>query len=444
MLRPASHALPHFDGRSRFVSYTYAYPHKTAYRRLDAPVPLREAWRDEPRDALFLYLHVPFCEHRCGFCNLFTQAAPAAGLPAKYLDQLGREAQAVREALSDARFARLAIGGGTPTFLDPHELRRLFAIVTGIMGARPGRIPVSVEASPATVTPAKLALLRELGADRLSLGVETFDDGESAQLGRPQRRRDLDAALAAIREARFPTFNIDLIYGAQGQTIHSWLASVDAALEFAPHEIYLYPLYVRRLTGLGRLQRSWDDERPELYRAARELLVDRGYRQVSMRMFRLPAAHVDAGPVYCCQSDGMVGLGCGARSYTDGLHYSTEYAVDRSHVGAILGDYLSRQPDAFRSAWHGYRLDADDRRRRFVILSLLQCSGLERAAYRRRFFADVLEHLPQLATLEEQGLADISTDHVRLTDRGIEFSDAIGPWLYSSRVRELMETYECR
>src|SRR5262249_40230748 len=268
----------------------YAYPHKTSYRRLEPAVSLCDVWKSEPRDTLFLYLHIPFCEYRCGFCNLFTQAAPAAGWPARYLTQLRREAEVVRHALADAPFARLAIGGGTPTFLETRELQELFAIVTSVMGVEPGKIPVSVEASPGTVTREKLVLLREFGVDRLSLGVQTFDDREAARIGRPQRRGEVERALAAIRDAGFPALNIELIYGAEGQTVESWIASVDAALAWRPEELFLYPLYIRRLTGLGRLGRSWDDERLEMYRAARGRLLERGYEQVSLRMFRLPVS----------------------------------------------------------------------------------------------------------------------------------------------------------
>src|SRR4051794_23959467 len=91
---------------SPYRGYAYAYPHKTAYRPFDPPPPLRDLWAGERRDALFLYIHVPFCEMRCGFCNLFTQARPAAGLADDYLDALARQGDRVRDALGDGRFAR--------------------------------------------------------------------------------------------------------------------------------------------------------------------------------------------------------------------------------------------------------------------------------------------------------------------------------------------------
>ena len=119
-----------------YLAYAYSYPHKTAYRPLDPPQPLEQVWAHEDQSALFLYVHVPFCEMRCGFCNLFTMAKPADELAATYMSALRRQATQVRRALEpDARFARVAIGGGTPTQLDEPAFTELFDILEDVMGA---------------------------------------------------------------------------------------------------------------------------------------------------------------------------------------------------------------------------------------------------------------------------------------------------------------------
>jgi len=428
---------------SPYQGYTYAYPHKTAYRRLREPVTLRDVWAHERREALFLYIHIPFCEMRCGFCNLFTQSRPRTEMVTGYLAKLGREAGIVREALGEARFARLAIGGGTPTFLDEGGLETLFQ-VTELMGLKRKTIPISVETSPGTAGREKLALLRERGVTRISIGIQSFVDAEVAGAGRPQDRAEVDRALEDLRAARFPVLNIDLIYGLPGQTVPSWLDSIRAALAYAPEELYLYPLYVRPLTGLGRSGRAWDDQRLACYRSGRDFLLSEGYEQVSMRMFRARGVADDAGPIYCCQDDGMVGLGCGARSYTRGLHYSREYAVGASGIRAILADYLARPDEDLATADHGFQLGPEDQRRRYILQSLLQKTGLDPDAYRSRFGADPCADIPGLDELESHGLAGRTPDRLRLTDRGLERSDAIGPWLYSRRVTELMQTYQLR
>lgn len=425
-----------------YVGYTYSYPHKTSHRPLDEPVPLEDLWASECQDALFLYLHVPFCERRCGYCNLFSAASPPSHLIEQYVSTIRRQASRVRDALGEAQFARLAFGGGTPTFLDDAHLRSLFDAAAQIMGASLEKIPVSVEASPSTVTLEKLSLLREYHVDRVSIGVQSFDERTARAIGRVQRRDQVDVSLDAIRQAEFATLNIDLIYGGPGQTVEGWLSSVRQAIRYCPQELYLYPLYVRPSTELGRGYRQWEDRRLTAYREARALLLDEGYEQVSMRMFRAEnAVEVDA-PVYRCQEDGMIGLGCGARSYTRSLHYSTRYAVDQSAVRSVVEEFVGRTTESFGFADYGFRLDDEDQRRRYVIVSLLLREGLSRSDYAKRFGGDPLHDLPELTELERSELATFSTDRIRLNEAGIERSDTIGPWLYSAKVRRLMESYQ--
>ncbi|MEU9834067.1 STM4012 family radical SAM protein [Streptosporangium sp. NPDC048047] len=495
-------------GGGPYQSYVYAYPHKTAYRPLDPRPPLRRVWEGEPMDSLSLYLHIPFCEMRCGFCNLFTRTGAPEELVAAYLDALERQAGAVREALDAALdgapgsgpgapgasggasgapgapagpvFAVAAVGGGTPTYLSAAELTRLFDLAERTMGVDLRAVPLSVETSPATATADRLAVLAERGTTRISIGVQSFVDAEARAAVRPQRRAEVEAALGRIREAGFETLNLDLIYGIDGQDARSWRHSLDAALAWKPEEIYLYPLYVRPLTGLGRRARDWDDHRLGLYRRGRDHLLAAGYEQVSMRMFRLPAsartatsahtmtparmttsAHTGssprtaapartAGPIhttgYCCQSDGMVGLGCGARSYTSALHYSHEYAVGTRQVRAIIDDYVRLEPGDFTAANVGFRLGDDERRRRHLIQSLLQAEGLDPDAYRARFgtgaTADFGAELDRLA--DRGWLETDASGWLRLTAEGLAHSDAIGPGLFSGAVRELMAGYEPR
>ena len=434
-----------FERQPLYAGYAYAYPHKTAYRPLDPPVALRKAWAEERSDALSLYLHAPFCEMRCGFCNLFTTANPPSGFALDYLAALRRQAARTREALGPATFARLAIGGGTPTYLDESSLESLFEIAERVFGVDPQNIPVSVETSPLTAETVKLRLLRQRGVDRISIGAQSFIEAEVKAVGRPQKTSALEGALDRIRNFGFPTLNIDLIYGLPGQTSGSWLESLRAALRFAPEELYLYPLYVRPLTGLGRRgRRAEDDLRLACYRAGRRMLLESGYRQISMRMFQSAQAPVTNGPAYCCQNDGMVGLGCGARSYTRALHYSGEYAVGATGVREILAAYIAKPDEAFDFADYGFALDGEEQRRRFVIQSLLQVEGLDFAAYRSRFGSEAMDDLTDLARLEDSGLATREGDRLRLTEAGLEMSDVIGPALYSARVRNLMESYELR
>ena len=445
---PLAAGDPGLDG-SPYQQYLYAYPHKTAYRPLRPRPLLADVWRGEARGALFLYVHLPFCEMRCGFCNLFTRARPPADQVTDYLRQLRRQAGQVASELGEGTgYARAGFGGGTPTYLPAEELTELFAIATDVVGARLPGVPLSVETSPATATPDRLAVLAAHGTTRISIGVQSFLDAEAHAAGRPQRRAEVEAALGAVRDARIPALNIDLIYGIDGQTASSWRQSLDAALAWRPEELFLYPLYVRALTGLGRRARTpadWDAQRLALYEQAVEVLGAAGYRQESMRQFRrLDAPADDAAaepqaPDYRCQADGMVGLGCGARSYTRDLHYSFDYAVAVPQVRAVLADYLGRPVDDFRRAEVGFALDDAERRRRWLLQSLLRAEGVDAVAYRGRFGRPPAEDFPQLIELVERGWA--TDGGLRLTAAGLARSDAIGPWLVSAAVHDAMSGY---
>ncbi len=163
-----------------------------------------------------------------------------------------------------------------------------------------------------------------------------------------------------------------------------------------------------------------------------------------MRMFRRRDAAASCGPVYCCQEDGMIGLGCGARSYTRGLHYSDEWAVGAAGVGEILARWVERQERDFATAWYGFDLDDEDQRVRYVVKSLLRHDGVALADYRRAFASQALTDLPHLDELLEHGLAVLEHGRLKPTARGLELSDLVGPWLYSQRVRRLCGGFALR
>jgi len=432
---------------SRFASYVYAYPHKTAYRRIEPALPLGPLWANEPRDGLFLYLHVPFCEQRCGFCNLFTQPVPEDDRVSAYLDTLDRQATIVRRALDDGgtfAIARAAIGGGTPTLLDAAQLERVLGMLGRIgLHARPGATtPMSVETSPETALPDRLAVLVGGGADRISIGIQSLVETECKAVNRPQQAAEVHRALRAIRDSGVAVLNVDLMYGLPNQTAATWEHSLRGVLEYRPEEVYLYPLYVRPLTTLGKKGTGAADRtRIELYEQGRALLLEAGYRQISMRMFKRPGASTSGSSLaYCCQADGMIGLGVGARSYTRTVHYSSEWAVGARGVRGIIDRWIAKTDAELAVADYGFVLDAGEQRRRWLILSLLSDDGLDLAKYRARFASAPLADFPQLSEIADY--TTIDGDLMRLTPEGLARADAIGPWLFSDEVRRRMATYE--
>jgi oxygen-independent coproporphyrinogen-3 oxidase len=431
------------DGLLDLRAYAYSYPHKSAYRPLTPPVSIAEAWQGDDVGQLSLYVHVPFCEMRCGFCNLFTQSQPAGEVVESYLATLLRQLSVVRRAVPEAKFAQFAIGGGTPTYLSALQLQRLLAAVEHGFGLSIASLPTSIETSPLTATRDRLAILKEFGVERISIGVQSFETVDLQAFGRPRQCRDVYAALETIRALEFPTLNIDLIYGTNSQTASAWLTSLAEAHRFEPEEVYLYPLYVRPGTGLDRIELQQDQHRLDLYRLAVEFLKSRGYQQTSLRCFR--RSDSIAHSVYTCQRDGMIGLGCGARSYTRRLHYATKFAVRQTGIRAILSEWIRQTDDELAHATHGLRLSPDEQRRRYLIMSLLQAQGVSLLDYQRQFDGSPFDDVPELEELHNRHWLDRSTNGMlRLTDLGLENSDLAGPLLYSAYVRSRLEEFARR
>jgi len=427
-----------------YQGYSYSYPHKSAYRAFDPKPLLKDVWQKENKSNLFLYLHIPFCEMRCGFCNLFTMANPNPEMGNPYLPALERQIKVSRAALGEnAKFARLAIGGGTPTFLEPEELNVVFDLLKREMGLGEISIPASMEVSPKTVTREKLQLMKENGINRVSIGVQSFFQNETKQIGRPQKKEEVENALDLLREVNFSVLNMDFIYGGGEQTAESWIASLKRALDWKPEEIFMYPLYVRSLTGLAKQSgKGQGDDRLDLYRRGRDFLLNNGYEQVTMRIFRRLDLKTVEGPAYNSPEDGMLGLGVGARSYTKELHYSSDYAVGRKGVKQIIQHYNEQEAQYFEHIHMGVRLSAEEQRRRYVIKSLLEGEHLQLRNYASFFGSKVFYDLPELMQLLDLGLVDEGPGVIGLNEKGLEQSDAIGPWLYSERVDSEMNKYE--
>jgi oxygen-independent coproporphyrinogen-3 oxidase len=419
----AAHAYP---------GYVYGYPHKKAYRRLAEPVRLAEVWAEEKRTHLFAYVHIPFCHQRCSFCNLFTLVPGDRSGVGPYLDALARQMATYAKQVP-AHYARLYIGGGTPTYLSSIEIRRLVADLRAILGIDPSTTQACIETSPETLDAQKIDTLRELGFRRISLGVQSLVEDE---LHAVNRRFDFSRHADAIRligQAGFPEFNLDLIYGLPGQSLTSWCHSLQQAIDSPATSLFLYPLYVRPLTGLGRrttLDAPSTCQMGTMYDAAVDRLSNAGFRQITMRQFRRDALPCRDDEGYRCERDGMVGLGAGARSYTTHLHYSTPWKMIARNIRHEIEEFITADPQWIR---HGIWLDEDERQRRWVIQGLLY-QGVEACA--ESLFPD------EFTALAQEGLVHRKSERLCLTPRGVRHADIVGNLFFSARVRALMDSFE--
>lgn len=429
-----------------YIQYMYSYPHKTAYRPL-AGIRLNDYASALAGGGHGLYLHIPFCESKCGYCNLFSVAGMGQEAADCYLDAVERQSAQYQEVLDcvGAEFSELVIGGGTPLALTEAQLERMFANLHTHFHFRKGR-DVVVETAPNQTTIEKLAVLKRAGVSRVSMGVQSFSDQELSALGRQHNAKSAQEALARIKTFDFPCVNIDFIYGIPGQTQASLLESLKEALRFEPEEIFLYPLYVKHGARMEREGAVLDPESAfGQYQEASGFLRAEGYRQDSMRRF---VRQGTARAFSECGFGTSIGLGCGGRSYLGNLHFCTPYAVTRTACIARLKDYEDTKD--FLEIPHGILLSEEEQKRRYVIRHLLIRPGIETRRYRELFGRDVLDAFPVLRGWIEQGFAAFEEragaagahSYLALTQRGLGLSDCLGPQLISPKVDQAMREWE--
>ncbi len=416
---------------SRYVSYMYSYPHKTAYRTLTPPVSLSPYLeRLEGREAS-LYFHIPFCAHKCGYCNLFSQQCCDAERISLYLHTMRRQAEQLSVAAQGLKFTSFAVGGGTPLILDEGQLEELFCLAE-LFGVHPSRVFTSVETSPEYTQKSVLRQLRARGVERLSMGVQSFNETELKKLKRRSGLGTVVGALENIVEAGFPQFNLDLIYGIEGQTVESFMRSLNTALTYRPNELFIYPLYVRPGTRID--VRSTDDIGYAIYKSARELLVGQGFVQTSMRRFvRRETTETE----FSCGDEVMLSCGAGGRSYLGNLHYATPYAVRQQAIADEIDHYI-RTTD-FMTAANGFLLSTEEMQIRFIIKNLMYHRGVDLAEYEKRFGEKPDRNLFREFT--DRGWIEETGRIVRLTEEGMAYSDYIGQVFISPAVRKLMSEY---
>ena len=416
---------------SRYVSYMYSYPHKTAYRTLTPPVSLSPYLeRLEGREAS-LYFHIPFCAHKCGYCNLFSQQCCGAERISLYLHTMRRQAEQLSVAAQGLKFTSFAVGGGTPLILDEGQLEELFCLAE-LFGVHPSRVFTSVETSPEYTQKSVLRQLRARGVERLSMGVQSFNETELKKLKRRPGLGTVVGALENIVEAGFPQFNLDLIYGIEGQTVESFMRSLNTALTYRPNELFIYPLYVRPGTRID--VRSTDDIGYAIYKSARELLVGQGFVQTSMRRFvRRETTETE----FSCGDEVMLSCGAGGRSYLGNLHYATPYAVRQQAIADEIDHYI-RTTD-FMTAANGFLLSTEEMQIRFIIKNLMYHRGVDLAEYEKRFGEKPDRNLFREFT--DRGWIEETGRIVRLTEEGMAYSDYIGQAFISPVVRKLMSEY---
>ncbi|HEV2250947.1 MAG TPA: radical SAM family heme chaperone HemW [Candidatus Limnocylindria bacterium] len=367
-----------------------------------------------------LYVHIPFCASRCPYCD-FATAPATSPLRARYLAALRVEIAREGAALGRPSIDTAFFGGGTPSLLEPDEIRSLGDAIRASFDFRPEE--VTFEANPATLDRARLDAWRALGATRISLGAQSFSARALASLGRTHTAADIAPAVRAARSVGLDV-SLDLIFGRPGEPDGEWQADLEAALALGPDHLSAYPLELAREPDEGGanwggggwpIVARWreaaaaaqpdDDGQADRYELAAALLRGAGYRHYEIANWARPGTECRHNLVYWRNGE-WLGVGAGAHSHLAGL---------RSRQPGGLLAYVARiERGAGRIAEGGADTAVDT-----AILALRLDEGLDLAAYGARFGAPARARVDAaLRGLDAAGVLERSGDRVALTDRG--------------------------
>lgn len=270
-----------------------------------------------------LYVHIPFCEKKCAYCDFYSLEAPQ--WTDAYLTALETEAFLTAQRHPGLLFDSVYIGGGTPSLLTPAQLDRLFDILTRHFSCLPGS-EVTLEANPATLDCEKLSLLRERGVNRLSLGLQSASDRELKLLS---RLHDYRSFLQTYRlaSAYFQNISVDLMFGLPCQTRESFSETLSEVLALAPAHLSLYALKLEKGTPLSKNRELFsfpdEDAFADIYLSACERLEDAGYRQYEISNFARQGFFSRHNLRYWKREE-YLGLGPSAHSFIDGCRYANK------------------------------------------------------------------------------------------------------------------------
>lgn len=369
-----------------------------------------------------LYIHVPYCDSKCPYCD-FNSHAVRRWPEDRYVASLQCEmrAAALRPEWRDGVVQTVFFGGGTPSLFDPASIKTLLRTVGECWSIGAGA-EITLEANPGTVDAAKLSGFRGAGVNRLSFGVQSFNDQFLATLG---RIHDAASARQAVRDAMgagFDNLNVDLMFAVPGQSVEEWEADLRSAIELGTAHVSAYNLTFEEGTAFFAMRRRGElrplDEATEIamYQATARILAAAGFERYEISNYARPGRPCRHNLTYW-RLLAYLGVGAGAHSFSPpDQRWSNELGPEK-----YMADIENRGHARVREE----RLSGEQARGEFAFLGLRCCAGIRADEFLDRFGLALLDAFPQCSAMRDRGLLEEVGERWRLTERGLMVADEI-------------------
>ena len=385
------------------------------------------------KPSLALYLHIPFCTSKCGYCDFNSYEGLEHVVP-DYTPALVREMELWAPAARNARVDTIFFGGGTPSLTSIDDMRILADALREHYDLSPD-VEWTLEANPTELTREHLEGLRGIGVNRLSMGVQSMHPDELELLERQHTPERVAQAVEDARAAGFDNLNLDLIFGLIGHSMERWQSTLEQVLAFQPEHLSCYALTVEPGTALfyrvqkGLLEEPDPDLAADEFEWTRERLARAGYRQYEISNWAKPGRECLHNLVYL-HAQPYLGMGASSHSFFIGRRMANVDSPAR-YVEAVNQSYEERQASAggraeLRQVAGGEVPDAETNRADAMILGLRLMEGVDIAEFRERFGVSVDEAFGAALTRHEGlGLIERVDGRIRLTERGLLLSNEV-------------------
>lgn len=367
---------------------------------------------------LGIYVHIPFCKSKCYYCD-FNSYSNKEYLQDEYISCLIKEIEIRESIIKSYNIKSIYIGGGTPTYLNSPALKKLLLYLKRFVN---DKIEYSCEANPGTLTKEKLEILKENGVNRLSIGLQSWNNDILRNLGRIHNLQDFIDNYKMARAVGFDNINVDLMFAIQGQTVEDASDTIDNVIALKPEHISCYSLIIEEGTKLFEQYKCGqaaevDEEIDRLmYYTATDKLEKMGYKRYEISNYAREGYECTHNIIYW-RTKPYLGVGAGAHSYIENCRFSNETNPEK---------YIARLKDLILPILSEEKLSIDDKISEFMFMGLRMTEGVVLSEFKNRFGMELLKVFgKEIERLRETGLVKLRDEKLMLTDLGIDLSNQV-------------------
>lgn len=367
-----------------------------------------------------LYIHIPFCRKKCCYCD-FVSYSGMENYIAEYVTALKKEIRLTAPEIKNYKIESVFFGGGTPSYLDSKYIIDILQVCNKNL-IIDDKAEITLESNPGTITCLKLTDYRSSGINRLSMGLQAWQNSLLKKLGRIHTAGQFVKNYEHAKKAGFKNINIDLMFGLPGQKLYEWDETLEKVIDFKPKHISCYSLNIEKNTPLGLkvekgLVRPASEELDrKMYHQAKKRLEENNYRHYEISNFAKPGFECTQNRIYWDAREYM-GIGAGAHSYINGLRFCNEENIT---------EYLRLINNSKKAIKEKHNIDTEEDMKEYAMLGFRYVDGISLECFNKRYHKNFLEVFEkQIEKLLKSKLIEFENGKVKLTRKGLDIANQV-------------------